>query len=305
MKTSFLKLRLGRRKVLGSVALGLGASAASVLASVAANPAGGGTVRDRLWLFAVPANSDFPTVKRRSLMTPAEGAFYLGVPNVILVQASATEAKYGRFEPPFAQYAIGLRPLKRVVWPLVGSGGFTTPEERKEGIELTLKTPNFVGMMLDDFFTGQREGRRAALSVQELADIRQQLRASPKKLEIFVTLYVQHLDLPLEDYLELVDVVTLWTWKPEELANLGTNLQKAQKLAPHAKMMMGCYMVDFNKKTSMPIPAMQQQCEVGLKWLRQGRVEGLVFLSNTVMDVGYEAVDWTRDWIARTGQAPL
>jgi len=305
LQTSSLIFRFGRRRALGAAALGLAGSAASVLTSVAAHAAERGTVRDRLWLFAVPANSDFATVQRRSLMTPAEGAFYLGVPNVILVQASATEAKYGRFEPPFAQYAIGLGSLRRVVWPLVGSGGFTTPEERKEGIELTMRTPNFVGMMLDDFFTGQREGRRAALSLQELADIRQQVRTSPKKLEIFVTLYVQHLDLPLEDYLKLVDVVTVWSWKAEELANLETHLQKAQKLAPHAKMMLGCYMVDFTKKKSMPIPAMQQQCEKGLAWLRQGRIEGMIFLSNTVMDVGYEAVDWTRDWIARTGEARL
>jgi hypothetical protein len=69
-----------------------------------------GTVRDRFWMFCCPANTDFRSLQRRSVMTPAEGAYYLDVPNIIMVQASSTEAKYGRFEPPFDQYALALRP---------------------------------------------------------------------------------------------------------------------------------------------------------------------------------------------------
>ena len=38
-------------------------------------------------------------------MTAAEAAYYLEFPNVIMVQASTQEAQYGRFEPPFTQYA--------------------------------------------------------------------------------------------------------------------------------------------------------------------------------------------------------
>jgi len=74
-----------------------------------------------------------------------------------------------------------------------------------------MQTPNFTGIMLDDFFTGQDNGERARLTVNELADIRRQLQSSAKKLDIFVTLYTGHLSLPLEDYWNLIDVVTLWT----------------------------------------------------------------------------------------------
>ena len=75
-------------------------------------------------------------------MSPVEGALYLGVPNIYMNQAcSGDEAKLGRFEPPFEQYAVALRPFKRILWSLVGSSRFTTPEERKEGIELICKTP--------------------------------------------------------------------------------------------------------------------------------------------------------------------
>ena len=83
-------------------------------------PVGEGTVRDHLWVFACPTNSDFPALQRRSVMSPAESAFYLGVPNLIMVQAGTGEAKYGRFEPPFAQYATAVRPLKRFRYVHIG-----------------------------------------------------------------------------------------------------------------------------------------------------------------------------------------
>jgi hypothetical protein len=44
---------------------------------------------------------------------------------------------------------------------------------------------------------------------------------------------------------------------------------------------------------------MQRQCETGVRWLKEGRIEGLVFLGNTVMDLGFESVGWTRKWIQR------
>ncbi len=74
-------------------------------------------MRDRLWLFGSPAGSTAPHTGRRTVMSPAEGAAYLGVPNIYMNQANAgAEAKLGRFEPPFEQYAVALRPFKRVLW---------------------------------------------------------------------------------------------------------------------------------------------------------------------------------------------
>lgn len=262
-------------------------------------------MRDRLWIFACAANSDFPIMRRRSVMTPAEGAFFLGVPNIIMVQSSETEAVYGRLNSPFAPYLVALRPLKRVVWSVVGSGGFHSPQETKEVLDLARSAPSFAGIMLDDFFTGQKEGKRAKLSVEELAGIRRQLREIGKKQDIFVTLYVGHLGLPLQDYLELIDVITLWTGNSADLANLESNLSKAEKFAPKARKMLGCYVVDYSRKAGVPVPSMKLQCETGLRWLRAGRIDGIIFLGNTTMDLGFESVDWTRKWIQEVGDSKL
>jgi hypothetical protein len=304
MNTPASPSRITRRR-LGWAAAGLAGLGLETLAPAPAAAADKETVLDRFWIFACAANSDYPIMQRRSVMTPAEGAFYLGVPNIIVVQSSETEARYGRMEPPFAPYTVAFRPLKRIVWSVVGSGGFTSPKETKEVLELARTVPNFAGVMLDDFFTGQKEGKRAQLSVEELADIRRQLKHSGKSMEIFATLYVTQLDLPLRDYFELIDVITLWTGDPAGLANLEANLKKAETVVPKAKKMLGCYVVDYGRKQGIPVSAMKLQCETGLRWLREGRIHGIVFLGNTTMDFGFESVDWTRQWIRSVADIKL
>jgi hypothetical protein len=294
-----------RRKFLAATAGGLAASVwTAPLAAQWPSPKEG-TVRDRLWLFGSPTGSTAPHTKRRTVMSPAEGAFYLGIPNIYMNQANAGAAALGRFEPPFEQYAVALRPFKRVLWGLVGSGGFTTAEERKEGLELILKTPNFVGAHLDDFFTSKATGKQAVLTLDELREMRQTLKAAGRPLDIYSTYYTTLLKLPLDDYLKLLDGVTFWTWKPEDLANLASNVAKVKAVAPQLKVILGCYLVDFTRKVSIPIPAMQRQCEFGLEALHQKRIEGMMFLSNGVMDVGFEAVDWTREWIQKVGETRI
>jgi hypothetical protein len=158
---------------------------------------------------------------------------------------------------------------------------------------------------MDDFFLGTGETKAASLTVDELRVIQQQLKGSAKKLDLFATLYTTQLALPISDYLRLIDVITFWTWKPSDLRNLESNLARLENLAPKSRKMLGCYVVDYDEKKSLAVSAMQYQCELGLRWLRTGRIQGIIFLGNTVMDLGYEAVDWTRDWIAKVGDVRL
>ena len=288
-----------RRAVLGTLAAAGGCSAAGKAAAQFLLPQDG-TVRDRLWVFACAANSDFPHIGRRSVMSPAESAFFLGVPNIIMVQSSTKEAPYGRLEPPFAQYTTALRPLKRVVWSVVGSGGFHAPAETEEVLALPKTTPNFAGVMLDDFFTWSATGKRAQWTVEELNSIRQRLKRANPKLDILTTVYLKRFGVPLQDYFDLVDVLTLWSGA-DDLANLEANFAKVEQTLPKARKMLGCYVVDYGRKTGLPVDLMRRQCETGLRWLRQGRIEGIIFLGNTTMDLGFESVEWTRQWIAKVG----
>src|SRR5262245_25744282 len=81
----------------------------------------GETVRDRLWLWDSEAGSydnDYG-LTAPSRMTQAEGMLYFGVRNFIQVR------EHGKPAAPYDQYAIALRPVRRLVWSVVGASGKT------------------------------------------------------------------------------------------------------------------------------------------------------------------------------------
>ena len=260
-----------------------------------------GTVRDRLWVFCCPPNTDFGSVRQRSLMTAAECGFYLDVPNIIMIQASSGESQYGRFDPPFAQYSLALRPFKRIAWGIVGSGGFTDDDETQETLELAVKTPNVTAVMLDDFFKTKDKPERAVYTVDRLRDIRRWIDDSGKRFDLLVTYYYRpFLQIPLNEYLELIDVVTLWGGK-DDLLDLEATLDRVEAAIPNKRIMLGCYMFDFGIREPVPLDLMKHQCRTGLRWLTEGRIEGIIFLGNTVADLDFPAVEWTRQWIRDIG----
>jgi hypothetical protein len=271
-----------------------------------------GTVRDRMWVFCNPMNADYAYVRQRTVMSPVESALYLGAPNIIMANqypSAGQEGWYKAWEAPFEQYTYALKLLKRVTWSIVGASGITKDTERQQVLELAHKTPNFVGVYMDDFFHERNSASLASLTLDQLRDVQRQLKGSGKKLDLFVTLYTNQLDMPIGDYLELIDVVTLWTWSTADLANVDKNLAKLEKLAPKSRKLLGCYTTDYDRNRTpwwieLPVGKMQAQCEAGLRWLREGRIEGIIIYGN-FLDLGWEVVDWTRNWIQQVGDTTV
>lgn len=106
-------------------------------------------------------------------------------------------------------------------------------------------------------------------------------------------------------HLVTCDGVTFWTWKAKDLPHLEDNFARAEKLIGDRRKMLGCYLWDYGAGLPMSLENMQQQCETGLKWLCAGRIEGMIFLASCICDLDLEAVEWTRNWIARVGDETL
>lgn len=285
---------MNRRDLLGSAAL----LATSAVPAPAA--AGTGTVRDRLWLWCHTAGShNRYKIPKPSRITPVEAAVYMSIPNLIQVRYENTPA------PPFEQYAIPFRTMNNVVWSVVGEAGRTEATERDHVIAMAQRQPNLTGVMMDDFFKRPKDGALASLTVAELRQLQQQLKAGPKKLDLWAVLYDHQLDMPVADHLAECDVVSYWTWKGADLGDLAANFARAAKLAPKARKVLGLYMFDFGQNRAMPVDLMRKQTELGLEWLREGRIEGMIFLASCICDVGLESVEWTREWIQKTGGTKL
>jgi len=260
------------------------------------------TVRERFWIWGHPPGSHngrygLPGVSR---MTPAEAACCLGVPNLLMVSYG------GCPEPPFDRHAHALGNLKSVVWSSIGDASSTRNDEHSdldEVVSLAEKFPNITGAVMDDFFVGEEPYGRYCQ--RELRRFRDRLHDAPRPLDLWVVLYRHQLGLRIADYLNLCDVVTFWTWEAADLHDLEKNFDEFRSLAPEKRKVLGCYLWDYGGKKPIPLDLMQRQCQLGLEWLKQGEIEGMIFLASCICDLGLEAVEWTRDWIARVGKHSL
>jgi hypothetical protein len=245
------------------------------------------------------------------------------VPNLLFIRVDGVP-RNPRFEKgwkartTFEQYAISFQPLRRVIWSIVGSGGQVEGNELPWVLELAEGFPNIEGVFMDDFLVRDKNDpnmRRGAYSPAELADLKRQLVAKDRRLEMWVTLYTHSLDpthpsyhktdIPLADYLKEFDVISFWTWDSKDLRDLEQNLGRLEMVLPRARIALGCYLWDFPNQQPVPLSLMKHQIELGLKWLLEGRISEMVFLSNNVMDLGLEVVEWTREWIAEVGEKRL
>ena len=127
---------------------------------------------------------------------------------------------------------------------------------------------------------------------------------------MYVTFYSRQLKPAFVEHLKLIDVITLFMWRPEDLADVDGHLTKLEQLVPGCRKIVNVYTAALQDNRnppwlSMPIPLMQKQCEEALGWLRSGRIEGICIYGGTTLDVGYEAADWARDWIRKVADTKL
>lgn len=254
------------------------------------------TVRDRLWLWGhCPGVHDNYGLPRPSTITPQDAAAYLNIPNLMMV-------RYDKYpEPPYEPLAASLKPLRRVVWSLVGAGGRTSHEEREAVLALSDLYTNINGFILDDFWSGGPEGNGGiVLPLDELRELHGRIRE--RNRDLWAVLYISELFRKEEilPYLEYVDRLTLWSWFPEHLRDLNRKLDYFRELSDKPKY-LGCYLWDYGRKAPMPMDVVKLQCRRGLELMKTGDLEGLIFLGSPVCDVGLESVEWVRSWIREVG----
>jgi hypothetical protein len=258
------------------------------------------TVRDRLWLWGHEegAHNGQYNLPGESRIGPAGAADYLGIRNVVMVRYG------GNFDA--RHYAESLQGMDRVVWSIVGAGGRSEGGEIPFVREMAARYPNWRGVIMDDFFAAPGPDEELAVhSPDTLRTVQEQLWVGGRKLDLWVVLYAHQLDLPVGPHLEQCDVVSLWTWRAADLEMLEAALDRLDDIAPDIRKVLGCYMWDYGEKRPIPLASMQRQCDLGLEWVRDGRIEGMIFLPSCICDLGLETVEWTREWIRYVGDEPV
>lgn len=331
------------RPLVGAAVLGI----AVVFTTASAAPPASApvTVRDHLWLFAVPADGprnwyESAGYRGGSRITPTEAAFWLDVPNLMFITQDWnnpppmwTESTW-KAKTTKEQYAISFEPLQRVQWAAVGSGGRGGLSEVPDIVTLAKKYPNFTGIFLDDVIRHEKRAdgsrvARPAMTTDALGAMRKQLDTVGRPMEVWSVIYThdidpQHPDFhpsesPLAETMKYFDVITLWTWKSADLKDLEKNLTMLEAIKPKtSRIALGIYLWDYTgidpaKKDDptykwgkpVPLDRMEHQCGLGLKWLEEGRISGMVMLGIAGIDQGNPSAPWMRDWIRQHGDKVL
>ncbi|NLS97718.1 MAG: hypothetical protein GXX96_36725 [Planctomycetaceae bacterium] len=276
----------------------------------------GETIGDRIWIWGHPAGvyneSYLAKLPKKSAMEPVAAADSMGVRNMIFVRYA------GKPAPPFDTYYVPFQKLDRVYWSLVGASGVTSTHEREQVFRLAETHDNVMGFILDDFFRSSATGPsadpeteagdlppfEASLTPQELHALGQR-EVRGRKLPIMAVVYTGQISRRAKAHVAEVDQVCMWTWRPADLTDLEGNLAKLEKLVPDKPIYLGCYMYDFADSRPLPVEPMQRQTELGYRWLKERRIQGMIFLATPNVDVDLEAVAWTRNWIARVSKEPF
>ena len=96
-----------------------------------------------------------------------------------------------------------------------------------------------------------------------------------------------------------IDGLTLWTWNCSELPLLEERFCRIEESFPDQKKLLGIYMYDFPAKSPVPTELMEHQCELGLRLMKEGRLDGMIFEANSVMGVGLSSELWLREWMEK------
>lgn len=124
-------------------------------------------------------------------------------------------------------------------------------------------------------------------------------------MPITCVVYTHQISPRILPHVHEVDKVAMWTWRSEDLANLEANFERLRCIVPNQPILLGCYLFDYGDNKQMSVDLMKHQCELGLKWLHEGKIEGMIFLASNVCDMELPAVEWTRTWITTVGNQPM
>ena len=262
------------------------------------------TARDKFWIFGVRPHQDDIWLGKsrenrrypRSRITPAEAALMLDVPNMLMINCDGEPVP---FSTDAYGYAESFCRLDRVLWGATGSGGFRVGNEEPFICELARQYPNIRGAFMDDFF-GKFRGLPDADDRAEalLREIRTGLDRACRRLDLYVVWYTHEFEINPR-LLSYIDGLTLWTWNCAELPHLEERFERIEKNFPHQKKLFGIYLYDFPTGQPVPEELMALQCDLGLRLMREGRLDGMIFEANSVMGVGLPSELWLRRWLEK------
>ena len=262
-------------------------------------------LRDRLWMWGHFVGSldglvDYK-VPGGNRLDMADACEDMGIPNVCIVFFT------GQWQPPFDEYMKQFHKTKRVAWSILYSGPRNYDQMKQDAFDLCDKMPNLVSFYLDDYFLNDavpKDGKKvspARLSLQQLQILHKDMAELKKKIDLSCVLYSNQLHPAIKGHIDCFDDVSFWTWNATDLVALENNFNKYREIVPDKPTRLGIYMWDFGNGKPVAKELMKLQLEFALKKYQEKQIDGMIFHCTPLVDIGLEAVEYSRKWIAEYG----
>ena len=260
-------------------------------------------LRDRLWMWGhgPGTTNDLYNIPTGKNIDMADAIDFMGIPNVCVIRWR------GKPEPPFDEYIKQFHKTKRVAWSVVDGAPQDYEQKKQWAFELSEKMPNLVSFFLDDYFIGNaipaagQQDSPACLTLGQIRDLRNDMNSLKHPTDLSVVLYSNQVQPGIKRHIEACDVVSFWTWHATDLVILKDNFKKYRDIVPDKPTLLGTYMWDFGNSKPITLELMKLQLDFALEQFRQGQIEGMIFHCTPLCDLGLEAVEYSKKWIAEYG----
>ena len=248
---------------------------------------------DKLWNWGHLEASHNEYAKLNCSMTPEQFAEEYGIRNSFIVSYG------GNIQPPYTDLAKRFSVLREVKWSVLGDASTPLPEHElgntPDVIEAADAASNITGGVVDDFFSPKRIER---FTPEILGKMKKSL--NDKDLDFWCVLYRHELPI-IEKYLDCFDGITFWIWNCADIEQLDEILDKLFTAAKGKPIMLGIYLWDYDLNKPMDSALFTRQLETYFELLKKGRIEGVIFCSNTVGDADLESNKILKRAIAEQG----
>ncbi len=260
-------------------------------------------LRDKFWLWGHPEgcyNNSYGNTNA-SRMTPMEACLYLGIKNTFMVP----DGEHKNVTVNRRQYNKSFTTLKQVGWECREAS--VNPEAVLPFIEDARDFSNIGCLVFDDFqgYT-MEEGNTA--SAENIWKAREMIKNNDvRPLDLWMVQYT-HLfgedakqDEAFAKFIEPFDGLIMWTWEEKDVCKIPEKFEILKKQAAGKRLMFGCYLYNFGENKQATGEAVKWQLDWYREKLLAGEVEGVVFHTNTMCDLDYEAYDVAVAWMQEHG----
>lgn len=254
---------------------------------------------DKLWNWGHLEGSHNECTMLDCHMTPEEFAEEYGIRRSFIISYG------GNIQPPFDGFADRFKNLKEVKWSVLGDLSTPLPEDElgntNDILACLTEDGNITGGMVDDFFSPERMER---FTPEVLKKIRKKL--NERGLDFWCVLYEHNIAHEgLKDYLDCFDGISFWIWDSEMIEKIPEYAEYVKTAAGDKKCMFGMYLWDYGAQKVMEPERFEKQLKSYFGFLKEGKIDGVIFCSSTVGDADLETNRILKDYIARYGQCEV